>query len=213
MLDTTKIGDSIHAHRKRAGLTQRKLGELARIGISNISSYENGKIPCLYNAIAIADALRVSLDDLIGRVVMDCPTLTPPNEPLTLDKKRAIAESCLHYSKSGCCLLRGYAPLDCPRCKEWQSNEANVALTLEQLREMNGEPVYIIASDMGIAEWNVIAGKEWITVAYDVPRNGFKAVVEGVGFINGRAFRIDSYGTDWFAYRRPAEGEEDNNGT
>lgn len=91
MLDTTKIGDSIHAHRKRAGLTQRKLGELARIGISNISSYENGKIPCLYNAIAIADALRVSLDDLIGRVVMDCPTLTPPNEPLTLEQLRGMA--------------------------------------------------------------------------------------------------------------------------
>ena len=83
----------------------------------------------------------------------------------------------------------------------------NEPLTIEQLREMDGQPVYIIASDMGIAEWNVIAGKEWITVAYDVPRNGFKAVVEGVGFINGRAFRIDSYGTDWFAYRRPPEGE------
>ena len=81
----------------------------------------------------------------------------------------------------------------------------NEPLTLEQLREMNGEPVYIIASDMGIAEWNVIAGKEWITVAYDVPCNGFKAVVEGVGFINGRAFRVDSYGKDWFAYRRPKE--------
>lgn len=92
MLDTTKIGDSIHAHRKRAGLTQRKLGELARIGISNISSYENGKIPCLYNAIAIADALRVSLDDLIGRVVMDCPTLTPPNEPLTLEQLREMED-------------------------------------------------------------------------------------------------------------------------
>lgn len=90
MLDTTKIGASIHAHRKRAGLTQRKLGELAGIGISNISSYENGKIPCLYNAIAIADALRVSLDDLIGRVVMDCPTLTPPNEPLTLEQIREM---------------------------------------------------------------------------------------------------------------------------
>ena len=83
MFDITKIGDSIHVHRKRAGLTQRKLGELARIGCSNISAYENGKIPCLYNAIAIADALQVSLDDLIGRVVMDRPTLTPPNEPLT----------------------------------------------------------------------------------------------------------------------------------
>ena len=83
----------------------------------------------------------------------------------------------------------------------------NEPLMLEQLLEMVGKPVYIIANDMGIAEWNVIAGKEWITIAYDVPRNGFKAVVEGVGFINGRAFRIDSYGTDWFAYRRQPEGE------
>ena len=83
----------------------------------------------------------------------------------------------------------------------------NGPLMLEKLLEMVGKPVYIIANDMGIAEWNVIAGKEWITIAYDVPRNGFKAVVEGVGFINGRAFRIDSYGTDWFAYRLPPEGE------
>ncbi len=83
----------------------------------------------------------------------------------------------------------------------------NEPLMLEQLLEVVGKPVYIIANDMGIAEWNVIAGKEWITIAYDVPRNGFKAVVEGVGFINGRAFRIDSYGTDWFAYRRPPEEE------
>ena len=64
--------------------------QAGNLGISNISSYENGKIPCLYNAIAIADALRVSLDDLIGRVVMDCPTLTPPNEPLTLDQLRGM---------------------------------------------------------------------------------------------------------------------------
>lgn len=85
MFDITKIGDSIHVHRKRAGLTQRKLGELARIGCSNISAYENGKIPCLYNAIAIADALQVSLDDLIGRVVMDRPTLTPPNEWVSVE--------------------------------------------------------------------------------------------------------------------------------
>ena len=104
MLDTTKIGDSIYAHRKRAGLTQRKLGELAMIGRSNISSYENGKIPCLYNAIAIADALRVSLDDLIGRVVMDCPTLTPPNEPLPV----------LINDEPD----REYIDYICPRCKD-----------------------------------------------------------------------------------------------
>ena len=135
------------------------------------------------------------------------PTLTPPNEPLTLDKKRMIEKSCLHYSKSGSCTLRGYAPLDCPRCKEWQSNESNEPLTLEELREMDGEPVYIIAKDMGIAEWNVITGKEPIAIAYDCPMPGFKSVVEGIAFANGRAFRAGAYGITWLAYRRPPEGE------
>lgn len=135
------------------------------------------------------------------------PTLPPPNEPLTLDKKRMIAKSCLHYSKSGSCTLRGYAPLDCPRCKEWQSNESNEPLTLEELREMDGEPVYIIAKDMGIAEWNVITGKEPIAIAYDCPMPGFKSVVEGIAFANGRAFRAGAYGITWLAYRRPPEGE------
>ena len=121
------------------------------------------------DAYALKEALSEVIKDAplyiqatVDQYIDEAPTLTPPNEPLTL----------------------------------------------EQLQEMNGEPVYIIASDMGIAEWNVIAGKEWITVAYDVPCNGFKAVVEGIGFINGRAFRIDSYGTDWFAYRLLPEGEE-----
>lgn len=131
----------------------------------------------------------------------------PINEPLTLDKKRMIAKSCLHYSKSGSCTLRGYAPLDCPRCKEWQSNESNEPLTLEELREMDGEPVYIIAKDMGIAEWNVITGKEPIAIAYDCPMPGFKSVVEGIAFANGRAFRAGAYGITWLAYRRPPEGE------
>ena len=91
--------------------------------------------------------------------------MAKPNEPLTLDKKRVIAESCLHYSKSGCCTLQGYAPLDCPRCKEWHSNESNEALTLEQLREMDGEPVYIVFSPDVDGEklqfWALVAVDEW----------------------------------------------------
>lgn len=79
----------------------------------------------------------------------------------------------------------------------------NEPLTLEQLREMDGEPVYIIAGDMGISEWNVIKGKGYITLAYDQPTIGFKAVKEGIEFINGRTFSIDSYGVTWLAYRRP----------
>ena len=41
------------------------------------------------------------------QAISNMPALTPPNEPLTLDKKRMIAKSCLHYSKSGSCTLRG----------------------------------------------------------------------------------------------------------
>ena len=82
-------------------------------------------------------------------------------------------------------------------------NPPNEPLTLEQLREMDGEPVYIIAGDMGISEWNVIKGKGYITLAYDQPTIGFKAVKEGIEFINGRTFSIDSYGVTWLAYRRP----------
>ena len=83
----------------------------------------------------------------------------------------------------------------------------NEPLTLEELREMDGEPVYIIAKDMGIAEWNVITGKEPIAIAYDCPMPGFKSVVEGIAFANGRAFRAGAYGITWLAYRRPPEGE------
>ena len=83
----------------------------------------------------------------------------------------------------------------------------NEPLTLEELREMDGEPGYIIAKDMGIAEWNVITGKEPIAIAYDCPMPGFKSVVEGIAFANGRAFRAGAYGITWLAYRRPPEGE------
>lgn len=82
-------------------------------------------------------------------------------------------------------------------------------LTIEQLLEMDGEPVYIIAKGVGIAEWNVIKGKAYITLAYDQPTIGFQTVTEGIEFINGRTFRIDSYGVTWIAYHRPPEGEDD----
>ena len=122
--------------------------------------------------------------------------MAKPNEPLTLDKKRAIAESCLHYSKSGCCLLRGYAPLDCPRCKEWQSNEANVALTLEQLREMDGEPVWV--EDV----------KHWALI--DIEKGGqWDGVPFAIWAENGMKFTYNIKNRGLHCYRRPPEGEAD----
>ena len=153
-------------------------------------------------------------------------TLTPPNEPeraglygkytVYKNKDGSLVTGCFilrpEKDPAAVAALRAYAAATdntelASDIIKWVGDEPNEPLTIEQLLEMEGEPVYIIAKGMGIAEWNVIAGKEWITVAYDVPRNGFKAVVEGIGFINGRAFRIDSYRANWIAYRRPPEGE------
>ena len=123
-------------------------------------------------------------------------TLTPPNEPLTIDKKRVIAESCLHYRESGRCGLNGYAPLDCPKCKEWQNNEPNEPLTLEQLRDMDGEPVWI--EDV----------KHWALI--DIEKGGqWDGVPFAVWAENGVKFTYNVESSDLHCYRRPPEGEED----
>lgn len=84
----------------------------------------------------------------------------------------------------------------------------NEHLTIEQLREMDGEPVYIVSDKFRIAEWNVLNGIGEIVLSYDQPYIGMKCVARAIKFINGREFRIDTYGDDWLAYRRPPEGEE-----
>lgn len=83
----------------------------------------------------------------------------------------------------------------------------NELLTLEQLREMDGEPVYLVAQRYGISEWNILNGMDEIVLAYDDPVVGMKAVIPGIKFINGRVLGVGSYGEDWLAYRRPSEGE------
>lgn len=135
--------------------------------------------------------------DMAEKIVLDMPTLTPPNEPLTLDKKRVIAESCLHYGKSGRCGLNGYAPLDCPMCKEWHSNESNEPLTIEQLRKMDGEPVW---------GKSLITGKpgEWFIVRIvEMSKSWFIACAGATQGLGDK----DTYGKTWLAYRRPPEGE------
>lgn len=137
-------------------------------------------------------------------------TLTPPNE----------TPPCYQPDGDGCayqCYDGDDEPIDkckeCPLCysdKQRHHAPPNEPLTLEQLREMVGNPVYIIANDTGIAEWNVISGKKSITIAYDYPTPGFKSVVTGIVFINGREFRLDTYGTSWIVYRRPPKGEEEH---
>lgn len=92
--------------------------------------------------------------------------------------------------------------VDCPEGRfKVALDELNDPLTLEELLEMDGMPVYLISAR--ISEWNVLDGKTLITTAYDVPRTGLKTVTDGIKFINGRKFRQDHYLKTWWAYRRP----------
>ena len=86
----------------------------------------------------------------------------------------------------------------------------NEPLTIEQLKKIDGEFVYLVSEKYGVSEWNIPNGMGEVVLAYDKPFVGMKAVVPGIKFINGRGFCVDTYGDDWVTYRRPPEGEEKN---
>lgn len=77
-----QLGSRIRQARDRAGLTQEQLAE--RIGVSRtaVARYESGEIePKLHNLAAIALALNVSADELLGiRPVSSVPLLSPEAE-------------------------------------------------------------------------------------------------------------------------------------
>ena len=74
-------------------------------------------------------------------------------------------------------------------------SQPNEALTLEQLREMDGEPVWVVMVDEKFSGLN-----------------GWYLVHHGSAYlarIDDWELDDDKYGEDWFAYRRPPEGEAD----
>lgn len=77
-------------------------------------------------------------------------------------------------------------------------NPPNEPLTLEQLREMDGEPVWVEFEDGSGGLWGIVH----ITI--------FAQIV----FANGLHCTIGEryYGKSYKAYRRPLEGEEDQHG-
>ena len=74
----------------------------------------------------------------------------------------------------------------------------NEPLTLEQLREMDGEPVYVVPLnefyDLG----------KWCVLGVSPNEDYSCALVPG---INDWVWRFKDYGKDWLAYRHPKEGE------
>lgn len=68
----------------------------------------------------------------------------------------------------------------------------NESLTLEQLREMDGEPVWVVP--IGKCKW---ATRQWCVLTAD------EALIPGV---DHWWWSFESYGETWIAYRRPPEG-------
>ena len=82
----------------------------------------------------------------------------------------------------------------------------NEPLTSEQLREMDGEPVWckwLLPEDRAIEQ-----GKWFIVISGDKAGLEIKRPAEyGCHFC-----KIDDYGKTWLAYRRPPDGEEVQHG-
>lgn len=74
----------------------------------------------------------------------------------------------------------------------------NEPLTLEQLREMNEEPVWV--KNLEEPEKS-----QWRLLYWD---RGKYLVLQGISV---RGYLLEEYGESWLAYRRPPDGEEDNN--
>lgn len=63
-----QIGKKLKLERLSAKLTQDQLAKIAKVSRVNISCWENGKfIPNVIDCWRIADALKISIDELVGR--------------------------------------------------------------------------------------------------------------------------------------------------
>jgi transcriptional regulator with XRE-family HTH domain len=64
------IGQSIRKARKAKKLTQKKLEAKAGLSRQSIGRWEQDRVcPNVINAISMADALGITLDELVGRTV------------------------------------------------------------------------------------------------------------------------------------------------
>lgn len=97
------------------------------------------------------------------------------------------------------CIPTHWMPLPSPP----DITRSNKALTLDELQEMEGQPVYLETGEVIIKEqiircWEIVCR---ITRCDDDTEFWFTRRVKG--------FWASDYGKTWLAYRRPPEGEED----
>lgn len=122
---------------------------------------------------------------------------------------RAIDADAIVFDYNGLAYIDPYNYMDIAKyfadqiARQPTLTQPNEPLTLEQLREMDGEPVWckwLLSEDRSIEQ-----GKWFIVISGDKEGLEIKRPAEyGCHFC-----KIDDCGKTWLAYRRPQEGEED----
>ena len=132
-----------------------------------------------YPHLKLKEALDMAIEALDTPNAEKPPCYLPEKDnPYPLCEGRGM-KACAH-----CCLWEDYAP-------EEDESRVNQPLTMRQLREMDGCPVFIISKNKG---------KFWALVNL----NSVYADTKKCFFFDDEH---NEYGKTWVAYRRPPEGE------
>ena len=131
-------------------------------------------------------------------IIENAPALTPPNEPRMINADKLAKRIAGHSNYHGDSIL---AAIYCTA--EGKENDApirpletppNEPLTLEQLREMDGEPVWVEE----VEHWALI----------DIEKGGqWDGAPFAVWAENGAKFTYNIMNRNLHCYRRPPEGE------
>lgn len=144
------------------------------------------------------DALKYILD-----LIEEAPTITPPNEPRMINADKLAKRIAGHSNYHGDSIL---AAIYC--AAEGKENDApirpietppNEPLTIEQMREMDGEPVFVIIN--GIEPLKIWALVEVIETAKCIN------LTNNIGGSSEYYSQEDLDNDSITVYRRPPEGE------
>src|SRR5437868_9598158 len=92
-MDEKGLGQTLQEARQAAGLTQQQLCHAANLSFSTLTKIERGaiKAPSIFTIQAIAGALKLSLDELIGQAA-----------PVRNLKKTKSGVSFVYFDVNGC---------------------------------------------------------------------------------------------------------------
>jgi transcriptional regulator with XRE-family HTH domain len=98
-MDEEALAKALQAARKAAGLTQQELCQKASLSYSTLAKIERGaiKAPSIFTIHSIADALGLSLNELLGGIIPDKPK-----------KKQSLTGIRLVYFDIDGCLTHSY---------------------------------------------------------------------------------------------------------